>query len=538
MLNKLSVRSKLFGVVGLLATTGVVLGLVVWQSMAPLNKAFETYTNQTSYRASLVDVIQTEFGYGGAIHSFKNYVLRGQEKYVTRFKEAYVNINQSLDGYMFLPGVSAEEKAAIDDIRSVIKQYNDGLGVNQRMVAEGATIAEIDQAVKVSDGPAIKGIQLLAEKTQSEVSSANETFGATVNATSFKVIGIMLACLALAVAVVATIAVAIVGPLQRLVKGFRELSSGDADLSRRLVVNGSDELAQISSGFNEFCAKVAGTVADVQTASAQLSTAASQMLVANNDSQTAIERQRAELEQIVTAMNEMTVSFDDVSQHASSAFEAMSAVDRDTDEGRKVVKTNVAYVNAVASEVDRVGSVIAELEKDSDRIGSVLDVIRGIAEQTNLLALNAAIEAARAGDQGRGFAVVADEVRTLAQRTQESTEEIQHMIEGLQSASTQAVNVMGQGKEKVRASVEEAGKVSVTLEKIANGIDALRTLSAQIATSAQQQSHVAREVDQNLNNVAGMMEETGNSAGHAASISAELDALARQMSAQVSAYRT
>lgn len=538
MIRKLSVKSKLFGLVALLAVTGIVLGVVVSRSLIPLNQAFEDYADQTRYRAGFVNVIQTEFGYGGAIHAFKNYVLRGQNKYVGRFNEAYENINGSLDGYLSMPGITVEEKAAIDDIRGVLQKYHDGLAVNQRMVADGAQIAAIDKAVKVSDGPAVKGIKLLAEATQKEAMSAKEAFSEEVNAVGIKVIAILAACLATAVLIVALVTMAVVGPLQQLVRGFRELSAGDADLSRRLPVNGTDELAQISAGFNDFCGKVAGTVAEVQAASVQLSGAASQMAEANSSSQTAIERQRAELEQIVTAMSEMAISFDEVSRHAANASEAVVAVEKDTVTGREVVETNVAFINAVANEVDRVGSVIAELEKDSDSIGSVLDVIRGIAEQTNLLALNAAIEAARAGDQGRGFAVVADEVRTLAQRTQESTEEIQQMIEGLQSASSQAVTVMGQGQEKVRASVEEAGKVRETLEKIAAGVNAMHALNSQIAASAQQQSHVARDMDQSLGNVAGMMEETSNSAGHAASISAELNALAGQMSAQVSAYRT
>jgi methyl-accepting chemotaxis protein len=348
----------------------------------------------------------------------------------------------------------------------------------------------------------------------------------------------LIACLVLAVIVVVAVALAIVRPLKRLVAAFDELSGGDADLSRRLPVEGTDELAQISAGFNRFCETVAGTVLQVQAAAMQLSDATRQMNQANASSQDAIERQRAELEQVVTAMNEMTLSFEEVSRHATGASEAASAVDRDTLQGREVVETNVEFINAVSSEVDRVGNVIVELEKDSDRIGSVLDVIRGIAEQTNLLALNAAIEAARAGDQGRGFAVVADEVRTLAQRTQESTEEIQNMIEGLQSASQHAVSVMAQGKEKVRATVDEAAKVRETLEKIAQGVDAMRDLNAQIATSAREQNNVAREMDQNLTNVAGMMEQTSASAAHASQISVELDKLASQLNAQVGSYHT
>lgn len=535
--RKLSVSQKLFGLLGALAIAGLLVGVAIVRSLLPLNEAFEQYADDTRYRGGFVDVIQTEFGYGGAIHAFKNYVLRGAEKYVERFEVAYTNINQALDGYNSLPDITAEEKAAVSAIRSVIQQYHDGLAVNRRMVAEGAPIAEIDKAVKVNDGPAVAGITLLAESTQARAMSAKEAFATTVRQAGITVLSVLAVCLAFAIVFVAAVAYAITNPLRRLVDAFTEVSSGEADLARRLPDDGTDELAQISRGFNRFCEKVGNTVNEVSGAASQLTSSTGEIAHANNDSQSAIEQQRAELETVVTAMNEMTVGFQEVSQSALSAAEAAAAVEQDTENGKRVVSTNVELINAVAGEVDRVSEVIAELEKDSDRIGSVLDVIRGVAEQTNLLALNAAIEAARAGDQGRGFAVVADEVRTLAQRTQRSTAEIQGMIEGLQAASGQAVSVMAQGKEKVRASVDEAGKVRETLEKIAQGVNSMHALNASIATSTQQQSNVAREMDRSLLNVSGMMEETSASAGRAAAISAALSELAEKMDTHIAAYR-
>lgn len=538
MIGKFSVKSKLFGLVALLPITGILLGAVIYRSLSPLSESFEAYVDRTNRQSAFVDVIQQEFGYGGAIHSFKNYVLRGTPKHVGRFEEAYVNINAALDSYVALPDVGADERQAIAAIRAVIDKYHEGLAVTREMVSQAAPIADIDKAVKVSDGPAIAGIKLLAERTHQQAEDAKNVFADAVSDAGFVVLSVLAVCLVLVVSVVGFVAAAIVGPLARLVAAFGEISGGDADLTRRLPVKGDDELAQISAGFNQFCERVAATVAQMQAAAGQLSTATGRMNTANTESQTSIERQRVELEQIVTAMNEMTLSFEEVSRHAAEASDSAIEVDGDTETGRRVVASNVEYIHSVANEVERAGTVIAALEKDSDSIGSVLDVIRGIAEQTNLLALNAAIEAARAGDQGRGFAVVADEVRTLAQRTQESTEEIQQMIESLQSASSQAVAVMSQGSDKVKASVTEAEKVRETLEKIATGVNVMRNLNTQIATSAGQQNSVARDMDQKLTNVAGMMEQTAASAANAAAVGTELDGLAGQMAEQVRVYRT
>lgn len=530
-------KNKLFALIGVISLAGLAMVVVVYHSISQLKGSFDDYADRTKERSTYVDVVQQEFGYGGAIHAFKNFVLRGDEKYARRFSEALRNVNEALDGYAGLPNISAEESKAVDAIRSVINTYDAGLKETRQLVASGLSAHEIDKAVKVSDAPAIAGISLISKRTNEQGDAAKAVFAQEVASAESWVVIMLIAALAVAVGMVALIAFGIQKPLEHLVDAFAKFSGGDVDLKRRLPVKGKDELALISQGFNGFCEKVAGTVAEIKSASDQLAASTGEMNQANSASQTMIDRQRDELAQVVTAVNQMTVSFNEVSGHASEASEAAQAVDQDTDVGKRVVESNVNFINAVADEVDRVSDVISKLERDSDSIGSVLDVIRGIAEQTNLLALNAAIEAARAGDQGRGFAVVADEVRTLAQRTQQSTEEIQQMIEALQTASTSAVAGMGQGREKVRASVEEAVKVRETLERIAAGVDTMRDRNTRIAQSIREQDHVANEVDKNLVNVAGMMDQASSDAAHASAVGVALEQLAGQMSAQVGSYR-
>ena len=245
-------------------------------------------------------------------------------------------------------------------------------------------------------------------------------------------------------------------PLQRVIKTIDNLASGNGDLTLRLEVESKDELGHLAGSLNKFLDKLHDLIARVANASGQIREGANHMLQLNTDSRDLITTQHATTEMVVTAVTEMAATVQEIAQSASGAADAARKADADAGTGYQRVNSSAVSIRELAQDVDQAASVIHALEREAEGVGSVLDVIRGIAEQTNLLALNAAIEAARAGEQGRGFAVVADEVRTLASRTQESTSEIQGMIERLQRGANDAVSVMDAGREKAQISVERA----------------------------------------------------------------------------------
>ncbi len=300
----------------------------------------------------------------------------------------------------------------------------------------------------------------------------------------------------------------VVSPLQNVAVAMEGIASEEANLSHRLDESGNDEISRVARGFNQFADKIERLVGRVSGAASDLSIRVADFSSLAEHTDSGIRTQQQQTTQVATAMTEMSATVHEVARSASQTAESAAKADEQANQGREVVSSAVRSIDALASEVGRAVEMIRHVESDSERIGSVLDVIRGIADQTNLLALNAAIEAARAGEQGRGFAVVADEVRTLAQRTQDSTQEIQEMIESLQVGVTQTVGVMEAGQKQAADSVEQAGSAHQSLEEITLAVDTITTMSTQIATAAEEQSMVAEEINRNVMEITHVADDT------------------------------
>ncbi|MCP3663006.1 MAG: methyl-accepting chemotaxis protein [Gammaproteobacteria bacterium] len=302
----------------------------------------------------------------------------------------------------------------------------------------------------------------------------------------------------------------VVQPLTQAASSMEELAQGEGDLTFRLEDSGNDEVAHLCGAFNRFAEKVAHMVNEVTSTSIDLSDMAGQFSTLAEHTDAGVKGQMDQLTQVATAMNEMAATVAEVTKNTAETAETARHADEQATEGRKVVISTRDDINSLGSEVDKAAEMVKRVESDSDRIGTVLDVIRGIAEQTNLLALNAAIEAARAGEQGRGFAVVADEVRSLASRTQQSTEEIQEMIVSLQGGVGETVRVMDSSRELAHTSLEQAEKADASLDAITTAMETISQMSTQIATASEQQSAVVEEINMNIVNISNLAEDTAS----------------------------
>ncbi|WP_207063108.1 methyl-accepting chemotaxis protein [Motiliproteus sp. SC1-56] len=318
----------------------------------------------------------------------------------------------------------------------------------------------------------------------------------------------------------------IIRPLRRTTRAMHDIAAGDGDLTVRMDADGRDELSELAAGFNAFAEKVQHTVLQMRGIGEHLVSSAEDMAVVTEQANQSLGIHQEETHQVATAVHEMSATVAEVAKNAADAAASVQAVRERALDGQTVVRESVTSINRLAESVDEAAQSIQVLESEVQNIGGILDVIRSIADQTNLLALNAAIEAARAGEHGRGFAVVADEVRTLAQRTQESTEEIQGMIEQLQTGAGKAVSTIRSGREQAEISVTQANTAGEALNVITDEVLKAADMNTQIASATEEQSATVEMINQNVNNINQAFTETAGGADQVARSGVRLKELA------------
>ncbi|GLX84017.1 methyl-accepting chemotaxis protein [Thalassotalea loyana] len=460
---------------------------------------------------------------GRELDSSKNEML-AQTKYIT-------NILDSAG----VSGISTDLNDLISEIVELVGESASISGVkNGQLSSEAAATAQLIETENLIDAAnKILAKQVdLANQTASQAATDVED---AVSSGSIQSIGIMLVSVVLAVIISFFTLISITRPLRQVNDMLKVVASGN--LSHKLDDSGQDEFATLARNCNLLIDSLRNLIQGIVSRSTQLAAAAEQTSAVTAQSTTAIEEQRNQVEQAASATTEMSSTSQSVLSSANDALGEIKQADDEAERVKGISDKNRETIEALAQEVESASQVINKLQQDSASTGGILDVIRGIAEQTNLLALNAAIEAARAGEQGRGFAVVADEVRTLASRTQESTQEIQNMIEALQTGAEKAVSVMETGKSQAVNCVEQSEMADKALETITHAVHEAYDRSSQIATAAEEQSVVAHEISENLESIVAIAEQTTAGSQQTASSSSEVARLAEELQQSVQEFK-
>lgn len=368
----------------------------------------------------------------------------------------------------------------------------------------------------------------------------DEAFAAKTAMTKHIVtITLLLVAVMLVIAVLAGtfFASAVTKPIIKLGRSLQNIET-TSDLTCRIDIQSRDEIGRMSSALNKMLEKFCRSIEKVSGSTTMLAAASEQMSAITQQTSDSVTRQFAEIDQIAIAINQMTATVQEVANNANDAAQAAQAANTESTNGKTTVEAVIDSISQLSDELQRGSDVIQHLSRKSENIGTVIDVIKGIAEQTNLLALNAAIEAARAGEQGRGFAVVADEVRTLASRTQQSTIEIEGMIEQLQKETKGAVQVMQTSQDISQRSVEHAARAGDALTTINTSVNAINDMNTAIASAARQQTTMTEDINQNIESLRMAAQQTTEGAGQTTLSSQELSQLAVELQHLVAQFKT
>lgn len=323
----------------------------------------------------------------------------------------------------------------------------------------------------------------------------------------------------------------VTGALLRLSDEARKVAAGE--LGTHLGAQSGGEFGVLSHSFSQMVGKLREIVSNVVHSSTQLSVSASQLTSTTTSTQHNLKQQELHTTEVAAAMTEMAATVQEVARHSSQTAEAAQRADLAANSGQQLVGQMIGAINALSKDIGEAAGVVQNLAQDTANIGSILDVIRGIADQTNLLALNAAIEAARAGEQGRGFAVVADEVRSLAKRTQDSTMEIQGMIERLQAGAKRAAGVMSQSRSQAETGASQAAEAGHALQTITGANREISEMAIQIASAAEQQAAVAHDISQRIEMIRDLASDNAEGSNEVTEASQSLAVLAERLHAQV-----
>ncbi|KPN89125.1 chemotaxis protein [Pseudomonas nunensis] len=435
-------------------------------------------------------------------------------------------IDNALKNLESLPGKVPEQFAAnlqqatesLKAYRAAVSQYRDSQVAStaalKRMTEQGEILADVSKKLTVS-----------------------QTVVRDTDAAHAKNLLLMASVLALAFGLLAAWAITrqIVIPLSQTLKVAERVAAGD--LTHNLISERQDELGQLQRAMQSMTLGLRELIGGISDGVTQIASAAEELSAVTEQTSAGVNSQKVETDQVATAMHEMTATVQEVARNAEEASEAAVAADQQAREGDKVVGEAIAQIERLAVEVGNSTVAMSDLKRESDKIGSVLDVIKSVAQQTNLLALNAAIEAARAGEAGRGFAVVADEVRSLAQRTQKSTEEIEELIVGLQTGTQQVATIMDNSRSLTDSSVELTRRAGGSLASITRTVSAIQSMNQQIAAAAEQQSAVAEEINRSVLNVRDVSEQTSAASEETAASSVELARLGTHLQMLVGRFK-
>jgi methyl-accepting chemotaxis protein len=525
-----------FSIIGLLM---LVLGIFALTQMSKINDATETMATNSMPSIKALDKL-TEASIRLRVLSYRLMLNRDPDTLQKTVDLLAMRNKQIEDARaIYVKLISApEEQAAYDQYLSLLNDYR---RMEDRMKSlssankldELTTMLSADLQTNSDQMNVVLG--KLVEINTQQLNDSNKIASTQYSSAITMVVTLLIVATALTLLFAWLLTNSITRPIASALKAAEEVAEGD--LTRTIEVDGTDEAGRLLSAMLKMQSRLRDTLQRISGSATQLASAAEELNAVTDESARGLSQQNNEIEQAATAVNEMTSAVEEVARNAVSTSEASKNATTSASDGRDLVQETVSAIERMSGDVQSTATLIGNLADESRDIGKVLDVIRGLADQTNLLALNAAIEAARAGEAGRGFAVVADEVRALAHRTQQSTSEIERMIGSIQGGTEQAVSSMRNSTERAESTLNIAKGAGLALDTINSAVVEINERNLVIASAAEEQAQVAREVDRNLVNIRDLSTQSATGANQTSAASNELSRLAVDLNGMVARFR-
>lgn len=515
----------------------LVASIAVFQLKTHLNE-YETLLSTSVQHQQQVD--ELNFLFKTQVQEWKNLLLRGKDPaQYQKYWGAFKTLQQEIQS----KGKTLEEELSSAEGRKLLTsflQVHEQAFAKYESGAQAFSSADFDPTV---GDKAVTGIDREPSKMLSDsaryISKKSAEVGAEINSSSATVVfwseALVLSFgFGVILLVVIILKNSIITPLTVVIKHIERLAEGH--FIERVNIAHEGELGQLNDNLNHMQDSILNVVQAVKRSSHTLNEASKNITRTASDITHDTNSTQTATDQVAAAINEMSSTVQEVANNASGAAEAAQDADSNARKGMGIMENTLTAIEQLSREVDNVSTAMSQLENETGRIGGVLDVIKNVAEQTNLLALNAAIEAARAGEQGRGFAVVADEVRSLAKRTQESTAEIQQIIQAVQQGASKAMQAMKISQDKTHTTSTMAGQAGQAIGDITSAVARIHNMNTQIATAAEEQSYAAEEINKNVVHVVNLVQNAASNAQKSTQIATALDSAARELEQQINHF--
>jgi len=498
MLKNTSIKTVLISISTLLFIASFIFVLLLWNSFSSIDKMLK---EQNTREHSVLVLKDTRF-HVIQIQQFLTDV--GATRNTGGFSEAKDNLNKALQSLTLINQLQPVLKNDTSQLKQKISaMHQSGVKMAHAYINGGVEAGNVimiapdtgldDTAVKLAEH-----LNTLSEQLNNELEHSNLALNKLIASSKFIQISFSILLMTAVIIGLIMIYLKIEPPLLALKKSLDSMNSGEGDLTRRIPEAGDDEIGDVINGFNLFLQVINDLMSQMAIEANSLSSSSSRLNQLAVRSKKEMLSQQEGTDQVASTVMELASTVQNVATNTKSASETALLSNAEVDHGKSVVDKTVDSIHQLSSGIDSASHVITKVEKDCDNVSSVLVVIQDIADQTNLLALNAAIEAARAGDQGRGFAVVADEVRTLASRTQDSTQEIQSMLESLQKGSREAVKAMIDSQSQAKETVSEVEIMGTVLDKISEMVANISNMNSHISGAVNEQQTVVKHINENI----------------------------------------